>query len=196
MSDVRVQIKFRNALLQQLLDESPLPVYKIAEEAGVSYVWLMSIKALTRNPWESRTKDETYTGSSVRLAEYFKIPVDVLFPEDIYRIKWPSKIEKCFPADRIACLVESDNQRLRALLPHEFAEGEEMKITMNNVLKSLTSRERRVIEMRFGLDNEDSSHTLEEIGQELEVTRERIRQIENRALRKMRNNPRLKEAVG
>ncbi len=55
-----------------------------------------------------------------------------------------------------------------------------------NVLKTLTPREERVIKMRFGLDN-GSDHTLEEVGQNFAVTRERIRQIEAKALRKLRH---------
>ena len=54
------------------------------------------------------------------------------------------------------------------------------------VLKSLTPREEKVIKMRFGV-NDDSEHTLEEVGQDFAVTRERIRQIEAKALRKLRH---------
>ncbi len=54
------------------------------------------------------------------------------------------------------------------------------------VLKSLTPREEKVIKMRFGLDD-GSEHTLEEVGQSFAVTRERIRQIEAKALRKLRH---------
>ena len=54
------------------------------------------------------------------------------------------------------------------------------------VLKTLTPREEKVIKMRFGL-GDGSEHTLEEVGQNFEVTRERIRQIEAKALRKLRH---------
>jgi RNA polymerase primary sigma factor len=55
------------------------------------------------------------------------------------------------------------------------------------VLKSLTPREEKVIKMRFGLGPNGSEHTLEEVGQHFAVTRERIRQIEAKALRKLRH---------
>ena len=55
-----------------------------------------------------------------------------------------------------------------------------------SVLKSLSPREEKVIKMRFGLDD-GSEHTLEEVGQSFAVTRERIRQIEAKALRKLRH---------
>jgi len=57
----------------------------------------------------------------------------------------------------------------------------------NEVLKSLTPREEKVIKMRFGLGPNGTEHTLEEVGQHFAVTRERIRQIEAKALRKLRH---------
>jgi RNA polymerase primary sigma factor len=61
-----------------------------------------------------------------------------------------------------------------------------LRLQVESVLNSLTPRERRVVELRFGLDG-DKLYTLSEIGEELGVTRERIRQIEAKALRKLRH---------
>jgi RNA polymerase primary sigma factor len=61
-----------------------------------------------------------------------------------------------------------------------------LKVQTTSVLKTLTPREEKVIKMRFGLDD-GSEHTLEEVGQSFAVTRERIRQIEAKALRKLRH---------
>ena len=61
-----------------------------------------------------------------------------------------------------------------------------------DVLNSLTSRERKVLELRFGLED-GRSRTLEEVGREFQVTRERIRQIEAKALRKLRHPSRSKK---
>jgi RNA polymerase primary sigma factor len=63
------------------------------------------------------------------------------------------------------------------------------------VLKTLTPREEKIIKMRFGLDD-GSEHTLEEVGQNFAVTRERIRQIEAKALRKMRHPTRIRQLHG
>ena len=70
--------------------------------------------------------------------------------------------------------------------PSEAVININLKEMTGNVLKTLTPREERVIKMRFGLDN-GSDHTLEEVGQNFAVTRERIRQIEAKALRKLRH---------
>jgi RNA polymerase primary sigma factor len=56
-----------------------------------------------------------------------------------------------------------------------------------DVLQTLSPREERVIRLRFGLDNGGHERTLEEVGQNFNVTRERIRQIEAKALRKLRH---------
>ena len=61
-----------------------------------------------------------------------------------------------------------------------------------DVLASLTPRERKVLELRFGLED-GRSRTLEEVGREFHVTRERIRQIEAKALRKLRHPSRSKK---
>jgi RNA polymerase primary sigma factor len=61
-----------------------------------------------------------------------------------------------------------------------------LRETASRVLASLTPREERIVRMRFGLGM-NSDHTLEEVGQQFSVTRERIRQIEAKALRKLRH---------
>jgi RNA polymerase primary sigma factor len=61
-----------------------------------------------------------------------------------------------------------------------------LRETTTRVLASLTAREERVVRMRFGLGR-NSDHALEEVGQQFSVTRERIRQIEAKALRKLKH---------
>ena len=71
--------------------------------------------------------------------------------------------------------------------PAEMVTNMKCKEQTEAVLKTLTPREEKVVKMRFGLDD-GSEHTLEEVGQSFAVTRERIRQIEAKALRKLRNS--------
>ncbi len=71
-------------------------------------------------------------------------------------------------------------------LPLESATTESLRNVTNNILSSLTPREAKVLRMRFGI-NMSSDHTLEEVGKQFDVTRERIRQIEAKALRKLRH---------
>ncbi len=70
--------------------------------------------------------------------------------------------------------------------PDDAASAQFLREQLRTILKSLNPRERQVLEMRFGL-KDGQSHTLEEVGQAFGVTRERIRQIEAKALRKLRH---------
>jgi len=71
--------------------------------------------------------------------------------------------------------------------PVEQVVQQRLKETVRNVLNTLSEREERVLRMRFGVGDDGSEHTLEEVGSEFAVTRERIRQIESKALRKIRH---------
>ena len=77
--------------------------------------------------------------------------------------------------------ISDDN----TISPTQFTDNEALKDEMDEALKRLDPREEQVIRMRFGLDGQNPQ-TLEEVGKEFNVTRERIRQIEAKALRKLR----------
>jgi RNA polymerase primary sigma factor len=82
-----------------------------------------------------------------------------------------------------------------ALAPAEAATNQLLKEQVAAVLDSLTGRERRVLQLRFGLED-GRARTLDEIGKEFNVTRERIRQIEAKALRKLRHPSRSRKLRG
>ena len=78
--------------------------------------------------------------------------------------------------------IEDQNTQI----PVDFATFEGLRRVVKDVLESLTPREAKVLRMRFGIDM-NTDHTLEEVGKQFDVTRERIRQIEAKALRKLRH---------
>ncbi|ETA74993.1 RNA polymerase sigma factor RpoD [Ligilactobacillus equi] len=80
-----------------------------------------------------------------------------------------------------------------ATSPVDHAAYEMLKDQLAEVLESLTEREREVLRLRFGLDEGGRTRTLEEVGKHFDVTRERIRQIEAKALRKLRHPSRAKK---
>ena len=79
--------------------------------------------------------------------------------------------------------------------PSDMTSYSLLKEQLHDVLASLTERERKVLELRFGL-GDGYSRTLEEVGKQFKVTRERIRQIEAKGLRKMRHPTRLRQLQG
>jgi RNA polymerase primary sigma factor len=84
--------------------------------------------------------------------------------------------------------IESEND----FSPAESVSSTDLKERVREILKSLTPREEKVLKMRFGIDVA-SEHTLEEVGKDFSVTRERIRQIEVKALKKLRHPSRSKK---
>ncbi len=99
--------------------------------------------------------------------------------------------EKVFSLD--APLSEEEENTLGDIIedtrergPVEVTDRQLLHDEIRKVLGQLTLRERQVIELRFGLVD-DHDHTLEEVGKKLKVTRERVRQIEERAIRKLRH---------
>lgn len=79
-----------------------------------------------------------------------------------------------------------------SMSPEEYATNEILKEEIKSVLMTLQVREQEVLELRFGLVD-GTCHTLEEVGKKFNVTRERIRQIEAKALRKLRHPSRAKK---
>ena len=80
----------------------------------------------------------------------------------------------------------------KAVSPMDAAVRYDLQRQINQIMQTLTPREERVLRKRFGI-GENTDHTLEEVGQDFEVTRERIRQIEAKALRKLRHPSRSKK---
>ena len=80
------------------------------------------------------------------------------------------------------------------LMPHEAASYEVLKLQINEILSLLSEREAEVLRLRYGIDN-GREMTLEEIGKEFNVTRERIRQIESKALGKLRSKSRSNKLI-
>jgi RNA polymerase primary sigma factor len=149
-----------------------LPVY-IMEE-------VMRVKRMTRQLYQELGREPTSENIGERLG---------MTPERVNELMiWA---EKVFSLD--APLSEEEENTLGDILedtrergPMELTDQHLLREEIRKVLGQLTLRERQVIELRFGLID-DHDHTLEEVGKKLKVTRERVRQIEERAIRKLRH---------
>ena len=118
------------------------------------------------------------------LAEKMEIPEDKI--RKIMKIaKEPISMETPIGDDddsHLGDFIEDTN----TLAPAEAAMYESLRDVTKDILDTLTPREAKVLRMRFGIEM-STDHTLEEVGKQFDVTRERIRQIEAKALRKLRH---------
>lgn len=117
------------------------------------------------------------------------------FPVEKVRIvmkitREPISLETPINDDEDAYLLDLIEDK-SVITPHESALFDDLIEQVNKTLATLTPREEKVLRMRFGI-GEKYDHTLEEVGQVFEVTRERVRQIEARALRKLKHHSRTK----
>ncbi len=118
------------------------------------------------------------------LAEYLKIDADKI--KGIMKIaKEPISLETSIGEDSDTHLEDFIEDK-KAKMPVDFVIELGLKEKINEVFSTLTDREEKVLRMRFGI-GDGSDHTLEEVGKVLGVTRERVRQIEVKAIRKLRH---------
>ncbi len=149
-----------------------LPVY-IMEE-------VMRVKRTTRQLYQEMGRDPTPENIGERLnMSADRVNELLIWAEKVFSLDAPLSEEE---ENTLGDIIEDVRERG----PSELTEQHLLREEIRKVLNQLTLRERQVIELRFGLVD-DHDHTLEEVGKKLKVTRERVRQIEERAIRKLRH---------
>lgn len=164
----------------------------IADQARTIRIPVHMVETINRviNMQRRMTQELGHEPSSEELALNLEIPAEKV--REIMKIaQEPISLEMS--------IGEEDDSHLGDFIPDEkeptpadAASRQMLREQVNDVLETLTERERKVLELRFGLDT-GRNRTLEEVGKEFGVTRERIRQIEAKALRKLRHPSRSKK---
>ena len=170
----------RQAITRALADQSRtirIPVHMVETINKITKVTRELVQEVGREP------------TPIEIGERLKIPVE--------KVNAILKISK-EPISLETPIGEEEDSHLRdfiedkaMLSPLDFAIQGDMKKKINSILCSLTAKEEKIIRKRFGIGG-DIPHTLEEVGLEFEVTRERIRQIEGKAIRKLKHPSRSK----
>ena len=149
-----------------------LPVY-IMEE-------VMRVKRTTRQLYQELGREPTPENIGARLdMTPERVSELLVWAEKVFSLDAPLSEEE---ENTLGDIIEDTRERG----PAELTDQRLLRDEIRKVLNQLTLRERQVIELRFGLVD-DHDHTLEEVGRKLRVTRERVRQIEERAIRKLRH---------
>jgi RNA polymerase primary sigma factor len=174
----------RQSITRALADQSRtirIPVHMFETIARITRIQRQLVQELGRDPIEEELADE------------LQMPVErvraiLKFSEQPISLHSPVRTES---SAVFGDLLE-DTQ---AEKPFENTEQNLLKAALEDILTSLNEQERRVLRLRFGVDD-GCVHTLEEIGRKFQLTRERIRQIEAKALRKLRHPVRLRVLQG
>ena len=171
----------RQAITRALADQARtirVPVHMVETINKLARVERQMALDLNREPTDSE------------LAKKMNLPLDKIV--EIRRISQD-------PVSLETPIGEEDDSHLgdfladeRTMGPEEYTDYTMLKEELKEVLETLTKREEEVLELRFGL-YDGTCHTLEEVGKKFDVTRERIRQIEAKALRKLRHPSRAKK---
>jgi len=165
----------RQAITRSIADQARtirIPVHMIETINKLSRISRQMVQEMGREP----TPEE--------LSERMEMPEDKV--RKVMKIaKEPISMETPIGDDEDSHLGDFIEDAL-AVLPLDSATIEGLREATKDILGSLTAREAKVLRMRFGIDM-NTDHTLEEVGKQFDVTRERIRQIEAKALRKLRH---------
>jgi RNA polymerase primary sigma factor len=172
----------RQAITRAIADQARtirIPVHMVETINKMTRVQRQLVQKLGRDPSGEEIAKEMGSGmTGDRVREIQKLSLE------------PLSLEKPIGEEddsHVGDFVEDKD----TLSPNEYASNELLKDELYNVMKDLTDREERVLRLRYGLDD-GRPCTLEEVGREFGVTRERIRQIEAKALRKLRHPTRSK----
>jgi hypothetical protein len=176
MQDLRIDLRCRNNILYHAIFDTHRSVrdfcltrghYRLYGDIGG---WLR----LTESPWK---KDGEIRKGAQHVADSLRMLPEDLYPVALYAIQSPTVTLEVEAATFLPLAAAS-----RAALPSTTSPYRD---SLAAALGGLSAREQKVIEMRFGM-NGYYEHSLEDVGREFAVTRERVRQIENRALRRLR----------
>jgi RNA polymerase sigma factor (sigma-70 family) len=188
MTKYKVTDERKNPILFEARKNAKLSIYKVAEKIGISPFSYINFELMKRYPSKETQK---------KICDFYRSIGIFLLEEDVFseEVRNRTKKKDLERTDLSPEMVQISDV-YRELISVTDSETPETYTTKNliieetrRVLSSLTSREEKVLKMRFGID-ENYEHTLEEVAQKFDVTRERIRRIEAKALRKFRHSSR------
>ncbi len=194
MEEYRIDMRIRNNLILTKIEEAGYPsAMSFCKATGVSYGRLIDFISMRRPIYN---KYGQINKSIEKLCKELNC-----LPEEIFSasqmeasLKTNKRTLKVNEAEAIFMLSQSDSQKM---LEDHYSD-DQMSNAVDKALATLTPRETKVIQMRMGLGDYSHEHTLLEVAEAFDVTRERVRQIEAKALRKMRHPDRadkLKEFI-
>lgn len=198
-ADIEVQVRIYNHRMREYArrarEVDGMTTREMCDEIGVSLGDWYALASLRKSPLlkfdslgGSAAKRKTpWRKAALRIARALLVTPDELWPDAVLQLK---ERERTFYLD--ASQLQTIGGSAAGYLPADPVERKEMQRDVGAMLDTLTPRERQVIEMRFGFGVWADESTLEDVAEQVDLTRERVRQIEAKALRKLRHPARAK----
>ncbi len=186
VKELEVTLRVRNNLLKERRLELGMNQGQLAKAVPMVACIYGLLENLRISPKNKRGEWRSYV---VRLADYYRTTPDELFPDAVLRIVEPVAVRKL---DAIDAPMLTTPHHLRLAESVDVAyDRDELCEHLDQILSTLTPREEGVLRLRYGIgDDNQETHTLKEVGEVFGVHKERIRQIQECALGKMRRNER------
>lgn len=183
--EISLSVKPKVGLLYSYLKDNNLTIKQLAEIVGVTESWLCGVINFTYVP-----KSDQGQGTQ-KLLKFFGVGFSDIFPSaKLKLIAGERQVSRSIPKDKLANWSREQFDELPA--PQIDSRPKEINMAIMSALDKLNGRDKEILILRYGLDGKDE-HSHGEIGKIFGVTRERIRQIESRALRKLRHPLRSKD---
>jgi len=193
MQDLELEIRLYNNQIKERRTGLGMSQGRLAKSCGTNKSYVGLLESMKLSP---KCKDGTWRKAALDIAAFFGVEPEEMFPPF-------TEIADALERPKAKVSADELGRRLKMLetpcleapsLPDELFERDALKQTIIGVLETLTPREELVIRHRFGIDHKEKK--LEEIGTVIGVQRERVRQIEAKALRKLRHPTRSKHLRG
>lgn len=180
-SEVRVEARVRNNVLWHAIYDAYPSVAAFSRKHNLPHMGVGALLNLKDTPHHGTTGK--LKPLARRLIRIFRMHEDDLFPRRLYEIEQTTAV-----VEVPMTALPPSSEELRCLLPgpDDVMAADDVRRVVHDALQTLTDREQVVLVRRFGLDGDDPA-TLREVGEQIGVQQERIRQIEAAALRKMRH---------
>jgi len=176
MKELRVTLRVRNNLLLERREAEEKSPMELAHAAGVSYGAYLRLEGMKKSPFRANGE---FRSIAVRIAEYFGVHPEELWTPGVLAVKRPVAERSIDAEEALATLAATSEP---PLLPDHYCEMSEQRRMLGEAIRTLPKRDRAVLEARL------REETLMEIGRELGVTRERVRKLESRGRRRIRES--------
>jgi RNA polymerase sigma factor (sigma-70 family) len=182
--EYRIKVSVRNNLiLKAIEDQGHESIKHFCEVYDLKAVDVRNVINFTKRPMQPN--GEFCTTANKLMEALGAAPTDLWTVEQLELGLTRNSVERVVGQKALDSLLGMDNGEMIAIeSPDEAIMNKERNLVLLGVVSSLTPREQKVLQLRFGLYGEEE-HTLEETGNIIDVTRERVRQIEAKALRKL-----------